>query len=202
MTTATTSVAAPIAAVGAHGGRDAGTSAAIGAVRACPACGGSNDASAVFCANPACGKALGEFRYVREELDAERRWHESVAERVTAFVGRPHYVVAHALWFAAWVAVNTAGVAAVRAFDQYPFSLLGILLSIEAIFITGFVLISQNRQAAHADKRAELDYEVNVRTYREIGEIRDTLRALQRQLERQLERQLAELERRGEPSAG
>jgi uncharacterized membrane protein len=181
------------AATSAADAHDADASDAMAPARSCPACGGSNDADAVFCANPACGKALGEFRYVREELDAGRRWHESVAERVTAFVGRPHYVVAHTLWFAAWIAVNTAGAAAMRAFDQYPFSLLGILLSIEAIFITGFVLISQNRQAAHADKRAELDYEVNVRTYREIGEIRDALRALQRQL--------AHLERRGEPSA-
>ena len=76
--------------------------------------------------------------------------------------------------FAAWVALNTGIVAVMTHFDEYPFSLLGIILSIEAIFITGVLLISQNRQNAHADKRAELDYEVNVRTYREIHQI-DTL---------------------------
>jgi uncharacterized membrane protein len=66
-----------------------------------------------------------------------------------------------------------------RRFDDYPFSLLGILLAIEAIFVTGFLLITQNRQSQHADKRAELDYEVNVRTYREILEIKRLLHALE-----------------------
>jgi len=148
----------------------------------CPACGGTNPADAVFCANPECGKALGDFRYVREELAAARRWHETLATRVSAFVGHPYYIVLHAFWFVAWIAVNTGLVMLGRRFDDYPFSLLGILLAIEAIFVTGFVLIAQNQQSAHADKRAELDYEVNVRTYRELGEIKRMLRDLERRL--------------------
>ena len=70
----------------------------------------------------------------------------------------------------------------VRAFDSYPFGLLGIILAVEAIFITGFLLISQNRQSVHADKRAELDYEVNVRTYREIRQIKGMLQKLESEL--------------------
>ncbi len=147
------------------------------ATLACPSCGDENPVQAVFCANPACHKALGEFRYVREELLEQTRWHETLAERATSFIGKPHFVVAHVLLFAAWVGVNTGLVALVRAFDVYPFGLLGILLAVEAIFITGFLLISQNRQNVHADKRAELDYEVNVRTYREIHEIKAMLQA-------------------------
>lgn len=149
----------------------------------CPACGGSNDHDAVFCANPECGKALGDFRYVREEIAAEARWHETVASRVSAFVSHPFYLVVHAVWFAAWIAINTGLIMLGRRFDDYPFSLLGILLAIEAIFITGFLLIAQNRQTQHADKRAELDYEVNVRTYRELGEIKCMLRDLERRLD-------------------
>jgi hypothetical protein len=145
----------------------------------CPVCGTANDPDAVFCSNSGCGKALGEFRYVGEELAAGTRWHERLAFGVTAFVGRPHYVLGHVVWFALWIAVNTGVVLAGQAFDRYPFNLLGILLSIESILVSGFVLISQNRQAAHADKRAELDYEVNVRTYREIREIRAALRELE-----------------------
>ncbi len=141
----------------------------------CPACGGENSPQAIFCENPACHKALGEFRYVREELREEARWHESLAERVAAFIGKPHFVAVHILIFATWVAVNTGIIALVQSFDAYPFGLLSILLAAEAIFITGFLLISQNRQNAHADKRAELDYEVNVRTYREIHEIKAML---------------------------
>ena len=144
----------------------------------CPACGGANAHDAVFCADPACHKALGEFKYVREELRAAARWHEILADKITAFIGKPHFLAVHGLWFAAWVALNTGLVAVVHAFDEYPFGLLGIILAIEAIFITGFVLISNIRQSTHADKRAELDYEVNVRTYREINEIDAMLRSI------------------------
>ena len=73
---------------------------------------------------------------------------------------------------------------AVRRFDAYPFGLLAFILSMETIFITGFVLISENRQSAHADKRAELDYEVNVRTYRKIQEMEALLRAMAERLDR------------------
>jgi len=150
----------------------------------CPVCRGENPHDAVFCGNPVCRKALGEFRYVREELLAAARWYETIADRVTGFVGKPHFLAVHALWFAAWVGLNTGLVAMMTHFDEYPFGLLGIILSIEAIFITGFLLISQNRQNAHADKRAELDYEVNVRTYREIHEIDAMLRAIMERLEK------------------
>jgi uncharacterized membrane protein len=150
----------------------------------CPACGGANVPDAVFCGNPACHKALGDFRYVHEELASVTRWHEAVADKVAAFIGKPQFVLVHLLWFMAWVAVNTGLVAMAAAFDAYPFGLLGIILSIEAIFITGFLLISQNRQSAHADKRAELDYEVNVRTYRRINEIDAMLRSIVERLER------------------
>ena len=90
----------------------------------------------------------------------------------------------HVFWFAIWLAINTGVLALVQAFDAYPFGLLSIILAIEAIFITGFLLISQNRQSIHADKRAELDYEVNVRTYREIRQIKAMLKALEYELKR------------------
>ncbi len=152
--------------------------------RVCPACGGINAHDAVFCANPACHKALGEFKYVQEELLAEASRHEKLAAKVTTFIGKPHFLVAHVFWITAWIAINTGIVAFVRKFDNYPFGLMGIILAVEAIFITGFVLITQNRQNAHADKRAELDYEVNVRTYRQIHEIDDRMDQILDRLER------------------
>lgn len=157
---------------------------ASAAPRICPACGGENAPDAVFCAHPPCHKALGDFKYVCEEMLAERRWHEMLAEKATAFIGKPQFVLVHALWFILWVAINTGAFAVIRAFDMYPFGLLGILLAAEAIFITGFVLISQNRQNAYADKRAELDYEVNVRTYREIARIDARLDQVLERMER------------------
>ena len=95
----------------------------------------------------------------------------------------PFYIVLHIIWFGLWIAVNTGFVMVGRRFDDYPFSLLGILIAIEAIFVTGFLLITQNRQTEYADKRAELDYEVNVRTYRELGEIKRMLHDIERRLD-------------------
>ncbi|HLL77098.1 MAG TPA: DUF1003 domain-containing protein [Pyrinomonadaceae bacterium] len=149
---------------------------------ACPVCGGENGVRAVFCGNPACRKALGPFAYVREELAAEVRWYERLSDRVSDFISRPHFLAAHSLWFALWLALNTGVFALVGRFDDYPYSLLGFILAIESVFITGFLLISQRRQKAHADKRDELDYEISVRTYREIGELRELARATQSQL--------------------
>jgi uncharacterized membrane protein len=134
----------------------------------CPVCGGHNPPEAVFCGNPTCHKALGEFKYVLEELRAEARWHHVMADKVTPFISKPQFVAAHFVWFTFWIALNTGLFAAVRIFDEYPFFGLVTILAVETIFITIFVLISNHRQTAHADKRAELDYEVNVLTYREI----------------------------------
>ena len=100
-------------------------------------CGGSNEPDAVFCATPHCHKALGEFAYVREELRREARWHETLAERVVGFIGRPHFLGIHLLWFAAWILLNTGVLMALRRFDAYPFGLLAFILSMETIFITG-----------------------------------------------------------------
>jgi len=170
---------------GAGAAADAGprTQAACAEATLCPACGGANAHDAVFCENTACGKALGPFPYVAEELEERARWHERLADRVSAFIGRPQFLLAHTVWFAAWLAVNTGLVAVVAKFDDYPYDLLALALSVEALFITGFILISQNRQTAHAEKRAELDYEVNVRTYREIGEIKALLGELRERLD-------------------
>ncbi len=137
----------------------------------CPACGGENPKDAVFCENPACHKALGEFKYVLEELMAEKNWIERIADRVTAFVSKPHFITLHTLWFILWIVLNSGLIGFFQHFDEYPYSLLGIILSIEAILITGFLLISQNHQTAYSEKRAELDYEINIRSYRKLIEL-------------------------------
>lgn len=149
----------------------------------CPVCYGENPPDAVFCGNPVCHKALGEFDYVLEEFAADSSWLERLADRVTRFTGHPHFVTLHLLWFAAWVLLNSGLIAFFGIFDQYPYSLLGIILSIEAILITSFLLISQNRENSYAEKRAELDYEVNVRSYRKIMELQDTITTLSQRIE-------------------
>jgi uncharacterized membrane protein len=155
----------------------------------CPACQGVNPPDAVFCGNAHCRKALGNFKYAPEEIAATTTALERLADWVTRFTGRPHFVTVHVLWFALWIVLNSGLIMAASVFDAYPYSLLGIILSIEAILITSFLLISQNRQNVHADKRAELEYEVNVRSYRKLLELHVRLEQLNARLER--------IERRG-----
>jgi uncharacterized membrane protein len=149
----------------------------------CPACGSTNEPDAVFCA--ACGKALGPFRYAAEEIDLRARWHERIAERVVAWVGHSSFFAVHLLWFAVWWIINAGSVRGIHPFDLYPYGLLGILLAGEAILLSGFVLISQNRQQVRGEIRTELDYEVNVRTYREVQALGEALRRLEERMERQ-----------------
>lgn len=141
----------------------------------CPGCGAANPADAVFCINHTCHKALGEFRYVLEELRSRRSRFEHLADRVTRFTGHPHFVTIHLAWFVVWVILNSGLLAFFHRFDDYPYGLLGIILAMEAILIASFVLISQNRQSAYADMRAELDYEVTIQTYRRIEAIEKRL---------------------------
>ena len=159
----------------------------------CPACQGENEKDAVFCIH--CSKALGPFRYVEEEFEAQMPWHEVLADRVTNFIGRPQYFLAHLVWFVIWIVLNAGIVMAVRQFDTYPYGLLGTLLAIEAVLITGFLLVSQNREQKRERKFAELEYEVNVRSFREIAELKGML---QETLER-LARIEAAQTRREEP---
>lgn len=148
----------------------------------CPACGGENDHEAVFCANANCHKALGDFDFVIEELRQEAKWHETIAERFTAWVAKPQFLTAHVFWFAAWILINTGIFAMVQRFDAAPFSMLAFIISIETVFVTIFVIITQSRQNAFDRKRAELDYEVNVRTYRIIKRVDTVLENLDQRL--------------------
>jgi len=151
---------------------------------ACPACGGVNDSNAVFCANPACRKALGGFSYVLEEVEHDTSRIARLAERVAELSGRPHVVTFHVAWFALWVLINSGLVAAFTVFDAYPYGLLAIVLTFEGILITLFLLVSSNRQTAHAEKRAALDYEVNVRTWRLVNHLADRLDDVATRLQR------------------
>jgi uncharacterized membrane protein len=100
-----------------------------------------------------------ERRILRSLKDAQDR----LADAITNFSGSMSFVWIHSAWFAIWVAVNLGAMGAALVFDQYPFGLLTLVVSLEAIFLTTFVMISQNRQAARADVRAEIDFENNVR---------------------------------------
>ncbi len=84
---------------------------------------------------------------------------QGIADAITRFSGSMLFVVLHVIWFAAWILVN---VAFPHAFDPFPFGLLTLIVSLEAIFLSTFVLISQNQQSAKTDSRAFEDFQTNL----------------------------------------
>ena len=92
---------------------------------------------------------------------------EHTADALTKFSGSMIFVYVHAIWFALWIALNVGWLGA-KPFDPFPFSLLTLIVSLEAIFLSTFVLISENRASRIADKRAELDLQINLLSEYEI----------------------------------
>ena len=117
--------------------------------------------------------ALNANREIQRLKQAEDAW----ADSITAFAGSMRFVRLHIAWFALWIAVNVGLLGVAREFDPYPFGLLTLAVSLEAIFLSTFVLITQNREAKASEIRSELDYRTNVVAERENDVI---MRALQR----------------------
>ncbi|MFC4035654.1 DUF1003 domain-containing protein [Streptomyces polygonati] len=92
-----------------------------------------------------------------------RTTQDRVADAITAFAGTMGFVYLHAVWFAGWIAVNEGLIGRRAVFDRYPFGLLTMIVSLEAIFLSTFVMVSQNRQATRENIRADLDFETNLR---------------------------------------
>ena len=87
-----------------------------------------------------------------------QRLQDRVADRITAFAGSMLFVYLHVAWFAVWIVLNVAG----WRFDPFPYGLLTLVVSLEALFLSTFVMLSQNREAARSDIRSEIDVETNV----------------------------------------
>jgi hypothetical protein len=96
-------------------------------------------------------------------LRSVMRAQDVLADGITTFAGSMRFVYIHLVWFAAWMLFNVGAFGRSAEFDKFPFGLLTMVVSLEAIFLATFVMISQNRQAARADIRAELDFETNLR---------------------------------------
>ena len=92
-----------------------------------------------------------------------RHAEDRTADRITTFAGSMRFVYIHSIWFAVWILVNIGLAGAGWEFDSFPFGLLTMIVSLEAIFLATFVMISQNRQSQRSDLRAEIDFETNLR---------------------------------------
>ncbi len=85
-----------------------------------------------------------------------------VADVLTGYAGSPPFVVFHVVWFTVWILINVDLIPGIKAFDPYPFGFLTMVVSLEAIFLSLLVLMTQNRMTKEADKRSHLDLQINL----------------------------------------
>jgi uncharacterized membrane protein len=107
-------------------------------------------------------------------LHFERTWVDEIADFLTLQFGSVWFFCLNAVAFVAWFACNL-GWFGITPFDPFPFNFLTMTVSLEAIFLSIVVLISQNRQSKIADIRQQIDFEINVRSEEEITKILQVL---------------------------
>ncbi len=113
---------------------------------------------------------------VSRNLNEEMQVHSTVLQRIADllawFSGSMPFLISHTFWFIIWVSLNTF-IMRDKAFDPFPFGLLTMIVSLEAIFLACFVLISQNRQAEKDKVRADIEYEVNIKAELEVAHLHE-----------------------------
>ncbi len=112
---------------------------------------------------------------------------EKIADVASDFSGRFSFLTVHAAWFTVWIVTNLDVIPGLHAYDPYPFGLLTMIVSLEAIFLSCMVLISQNRSAIKERIRSDVEYEANIRSGLEVTQLHvkldATLDALTRRLD-------------------
>ncbi|ETR79239.1 membrane protein [Afipia sp. P52-10] len=106
----------------------------------------------------------------RRKDEAAASVQQKVADAITGFAGSMLFVYLHLAVFGFWIAANLHAIPRVPAWDE-SFVVLAMVASVEAIFLSTFVLISQNRMAADADRRADLDLQINLLTEHELTQM-------------------------------
>jgi uncharacterized membrane protein len=106
-------------------------------------------------------------RSLAAEHAAQRSAIERIADRLTRVASSTPFLVLHVVWFVAWMLVNT-GYLGLRPFDPFPFGLLTMVVSLEAIFLSIFVLMAQSRESGVAELREEVSLQVVLRMEEEV----------------------------------
>ena len=120
-------------------------------------------------------RAIGELE--QQALD-RRSSTEKVSGSIVYQAGRMWTILVHVLWFTVWMLWNSGAIPGVGLFDPFPYPALTTIVSLEAIFLALFILVSQNRASRRADERAQLDLQINLLAEHEATKMLQLLRAL------------------------
>lgn len=110
---------------------------------------------------------IGTMRAIKAAHARERTPIERMADWMTRRASSTPFLLFHVVWFVAWVVINT-GLTPLAPFDPYPFGLLTMVVSLEAIFLSIFVLMAQSRESNIAELREELSLQVVLRMEAEV----------------------------------
>jgi len=114
-------------------------------------------------------------RNVNEEATDRRTMVQKAADWIAEFSGSIPFLMIHVVFFALWLGINWLPIAALPKFDPYPFGFLTLAVSLEAIFLSVFVLLSQNRQTAKDRVRSDIEYEVNLKAELEVAHLHEKM---------------------------
>jgi uncharacterized membrane protein len=106
----------------------------------------------------------------RRNEDRSANFQQRASDKITAFTGSMTFVFLHLALFGSWIIVNLGWIPGIKKFDP-SFVVLAMIASVEAIFLSTFVLISQNRMQAIADKRADLDLQISLLAEHEVTQL-------------------------------
>jgi uncharacterized membrane protein len=131
---------------------------------------------------PSAEANINQVVKLEEEAARERTLADRISDAIANFVGSILFVVIHVVWFAVWAGMNVGVLGFSWKFDPYPFQLLCMLVSLEGVLLSTFVLIKQNRMSQRADQRAHLDLQVNLLSEKEITKVLQMQRLICRRL--------------------
>jgi uncharacterized membrane protein len=135
--------------------------------------------------NPALSKVIERnirtINSLRAAAAHKRGVQDRIADIITSFSGRMLFAYVHIVWFGLWISLNT-GRLGVPVFDPFPYGLLTMIVSLEAIFLSTFVLISQNRLSEETERRADLDLHIGLLTEHELTRVLQMLDIIQEKL--------------------
>ena len=117
---------------------------------------------------------------IRLEAEQEERVSHTdrLSEAIGQFAGTTTFVVLQIVWVSVWISMNGGLLESMPKFDPFPFPLLSMILALEAVLLTGFVLIRQNRMGAKADQRSHLDLQINLLAEKEATKVIQLLQRL------------------------
>ena len=120
-------------------------------------------------------RSVAAMEHMHEE---EATGVDRIARGIGTFAGSKLSIALHLAWFTSWFLINTRCIPGIRPFDPYPFSLLSVCVSCEAVMLTVFVLFTQNQMQRRADHLNQLNLQIDLLTEKEVTKALQLLRVL------------------------